>query len=476
MQAPQPATLPVRSHDVLAGMPSGRATELEVAHGNRDFVRILDLFGIGGELRPLTPWEAEDEEGRHLVLAGSYAASPFGEAYEPLMTFLRTYLDGTMPLAFPQQTVSAWRAAVETNLVALLAAAMPSHVDSRVLFSNSGAEAVEAAIKLARAARPRATTFVNFVGAYHGKTFGALSLTPSEAYQAPFRPLMGPVRTLPYGDLEALDLALREIGPDKVTAIVIEPIQGEAGIVVPPEGFLREVGEIARRHGILVIADEIQSGLGRTGHWFASTAGGLDPDIVTLAKPLGGGLVPVGATIVRHEVFSKMQSGTHSKRHSNTFGGGSLAMAVALRSLEIIHDEGLVEKARADGAYGLERLRAMQAAHPAFIESVRGAGMLFGIQVRTMAPPRLVPMDPELLPILSSLLFLRALHRDGVHACFSQNSLRVVRFTPALTMPREVLSTMFDRVERVLETHSKPWRMLMTVPPKTLAQLARIAL
>ncbi len=476
-EAPQVrAGLPVRSSEVLAGLPAGRAHELEVAYGNRDFVRIIDLFGVGGVLKPVGPWEAEDETGHGLILAGSFAASPFGEGYGPLVEFMREYLQRPLPLSLPQQTVSEWRAAVETNLIALLSAVSPSHADSRVLFSNSGAEAIEAAVKLARAARPRATTFVNFTHGYHGKTFAALSLTPNESYQAVFRPLMGPVRTIPYGDAAALDLALREIGPDKVTAIVLEPVQGEAGIVVPPDGYLREVGEIARRHGILVIADEIQTGLGRTGHWFAGAAAGLDADIITLAKPLGGGLIPVGATIVRHDVFLKMQGGTNGKRHSNTFGGGSLAMAVALRSLEIIHDEGLVEKAREDGAYGLARLRAMQEAHPGFIESVRGAGMLFGIQVRPVAPPRFMPLDPELLPILTSLLFMRALHQGGVHACFAQNSLRVVRFTPALTMPRPVLSKMFDRIERVLETHKQPWRMLMTMPAKKLAQLARIAL
>src|SRR5690606_13491519 len=217
-----------------------------------------------------------------------------------------------------------------------------SHRDSRVYFGSSGAEAIETAIKLARAARPNGTTFINFQRAYHGKTSGALALTPNEEYQAPFRPLAPDVVTLPYGDTDALERALKQLGkracaivvepvqgeggvvtpppgflarlgglarapggpviagqnapaPDRLErarkqlgrracAIVVEPVQGEGGVVTPPPGFLARLGELARAHGVLVIADEIQTGLGRTGHWFASVAAGLDPDVVTLAK------------------------------------------------------------------------------------------------------------------------------------------------------------------------------------------------
>jgi acetylornithine/succinyldiaminopimelate/putrescine aminotransferase len=470
------ASLPVRSAEVLEGLAPGRAFDLELAHGNRDFFAIVDLFGIGRTLRPVTPWEVEDESGHRLIQAGSFAALPFGEAYPPLAAFLHRFLDRPQAIGFPQQSASPWRAALEANLVALLASQAPSHATSRVLFSSSGAEAIEAAMKVARTARPRATTFVNFSRAYHGKTFGALSLTPNDGYQAPFRPLPGPVRTVPYGDIDALDSVLREVGPDRVAAIVLEPIQGEGGIIHPPPGFLAAVGESARRDGILVIADEIQSGLGRTGHWFASVAGGLDPDVVTLAKPLGGGIVPVAATIVRHEHFQSLLGGTHFKRHSTTFGGGSLAMAVALRSLEIIVDEGLVEKSRQDGAYALERLHAIQAAHPNFFASARGAGMLLGVQLSPVVPSRLVPVDPELVPVLTAGLFLGALHREGVHANGTENSLLVVRLTPALTMPRELIDIMLDRVEAVAERYRRPFRLLTGTSPITLARLARIAL
>src|SRR5690606_24695444 len=171
-----------------------------------------------------------------------------------------------------------WRAALEKNLVALLSSVAPSHSDSHVFFTNSGAEAIEAAIKMVRAHKKEASLFINFAHAYHGKTLGALALTPSEEYQAPFRPLNPEVITLPFGDEAALARALAQRGR-QVAAIGIEPVQGEGGVITPPDGYLQGVGELAREHGVLVLADEIQTGLGRAGSWFASVTAGLEPDI-----------------------------------------------------------------------------------------------------------------------------------------------------------------------------------------------------
>ncbi len=452
------------------------AFRLDAERGNHDLLQLIKLFGLEGPLRPINPWELEDPHGRHLIHAGSYAAMPFGEAYPGIVDFARRYLE-TAPstVAFPQQSASAWRAALQDTLIGILASVAPSHTDSQVFLSNSGAEAVETALKFARAARPKATTLVNFSHAYHGKTLGALSVTANEEYQAPFRPLLGPVRTLPFGDAEVLTNALHEIGPDRVQAILVEPVQGEAGVIVPPAGFLRHLGELAKAHGIPVIADEIQSGLGRTGHWFASVADGLDPDIVTLAKPLGGGLVPIGATIARRDIYRAMLKGTHSKRHSNTFGGGAFACAVALRSLEVINDEGLVEKARSDGAYGLERLRAIKAAHPHLMGEVRAAGMLFAITIRPVLPSRLIPIDPSLMPFLSAALGIAALHRAGVHACYSNNGEGVIRLTPPLTIPRATLAELFDRVDAMADRHKRPIGMLRLLSASDMTRLVRLA-
>jgi len=246
-------------------------------------------------------------------------------------------------------------------------------------------------------------------------------------------------------------------------------------VITPPPGFLRALGALAQEHGIIVVADEIQSGLGRTGHWFASVADGLDPDIVTLAKPLGGGIVPIGAVIARRAIYRAMLSGVKSKLHSNTFGGGALACAVALRSLELIHDEGLVAKARDDGAYGLERLRAIRDAHHHLIGDVRAAGMLFAITIKPVLPGRLLPIDPALVPQLSAFLGIAALHRTGVHACYSENGQGVVRLTPPLTIPRATLATMFDRVDAMAERHKRPISLLKLLSPSEMTRLVRMA-
>jgi putrescine aminotransferase len=466
--------LPIGSREVLEGLAPGRVRELEIRHGNGDLIRTLDALGIAGPFKLLSPWELEDETGRHLIHAGGYSAIPFGEAYPPLLEFAREYAERCRTMGFAQQSASEWRAALETNLVALLAARAPSHADSQVFFSNSGAEAIEAALKFVRAARPKASVVLNFSRAYHGKTFGALSLTPNDDYQGPFKPFPGDVRTLPFGDIAALEQAVGSIGARNIAGVFVEPIQGEAGVIRPDEGFLPALGELARRHDILVVADEIQSGLGRTGHWFASLAGGLEPDIVTLAKPLSGGLLPIGATIARKRIVKRLLGGLDSRRHSNTFGGGGFAAAVALRSLELIVEEGLVEKARADGERGLARLREIQSRYPGYLSEVRGAGMMFGLQLRHVVRPQLLPGQQELVTIFGGALALRAFHQGGIHACFTLNASGVVRLTPALNMPADRFDTMLDRVEAIASANPQSWRMIPKLPPASLAKLMRL--
>lgn len=466
----------MRTEDVFSGLSPRQTVDLELRHGNGDLIRALDILGIGGPLHVKSPWELEDERGRHLIHAGGYAALPFGELYPPLVAFVETFLRENRSMSLPQQGASAWRAALETNLIALLADQAPSHADSQVFFSNSGAEAVEAAIKLAKASRPKSRHLISFTRGYHGKTTGALSLTPNEEYQAPFRPLLPDVEVLPYGDANALETAVRKLGPGNIVAIVLEPIQGEGGVITPPPEFLPAVQSLARQHDILTIADEIQSGLGRSGHWFASLALGLEPDILTLAKPLGGGLVPVGATIARKAIMKKMLGGLESKRHSNTFGGGSLAMAVGLRSLELIHDGGLVEKARLGGERGLARLQAVQQRYPGYVKEVRAAGMLFALQLRHVLKPALVPGQTELIRTLGTALAMRAFHLRGVHVCFTLNASQVVRLTPPLNLPEHLFEELFDRVELVARDHRNAWQMIPKTPLPVLTRLARLAL
>ena len=247
---------------------------------------------------------------------------------------------------------------------------------------------------------------------------------------------------------------------------------------MPPKEFLQNMDELCKRHGILTIADEIQTGLGRSGYWFASIEwGGMDPDIIALAKPLGGGLTATGATIARRKIFGKMLGGLHAKQQSNTFGGNNLAMAIGLKSLDIIEQEKLVERARHMGERGNKRLDAIAKAYPGLISETRGFGMLFAAQFAPVTPTRNIVYGPKQLNSeFTGLLALMMWHKAGVLGNFSLNAHRTIRLTPALTMPEEMFEQMFDRLEESAKQHRTSWRMFLHTERKTVLKLANFAL
>lgn len=238
--------------------------------------------------------------------------------------------------------------------------------DSRIFFTNSGAEANEAAFKVTR--RTGRTKIVVAEGSFHGRTMGALALTSKEAYRAPFEPLPGDVTFIPYGDVSALEAAV----DDTVAAFLIEPIQGEAGVVVPPEGYLQAAREITARHGALLWLDEVQTGIGRTGAWFAHSESGIVPDLMTLAKGLGGG-IPIGACVAIGDAAVLLQPGNHG----TTFGGNAVATAAALAVIATIENDNLLEHVTTIG----DQIRRGLADHP-LVAEVTGRGLLVGVVLR----------------------------------------------------------------------------------------------
>ncbi|MEV7688022.1 acetylornithine transaminase [Streptomyces bungoensis] len=238
--------------------------------------------------------------------------------------------------------------------------------EGRVFFCNSGAEANEAALKIGRLTGR--THMVATHGGFHGRTMGALALTGQPAKREPFLPLPGDVTHVPYGDAQALAAAVTE----ETALVVIEPIQGENGVVVPPPGYLKAARAITAATGALLVLDEVQTGVGRTGTWFAYQAHeGVLPDVVTLAKQLGGGL-PIGATVAFGRAADLLQPG----QHGTTFGGNPVACAAGLAVLDTIADQGLLENAKRQGEKLREGIEAL--GHP-LIDYVRGAGLLLGI-------------------------------------------------------------------------------------------------
>lgn len=235
----------------------------------------------------------------------------------------------------------------------------------RVFFANSGAEANEAAFKLSRLTGRRHVVAAR--GGFHGRTMGALALTGQPAKADPFRPLPGDVTHVPFGDVDALAEAVT----DATAMVIVEPIQGENGVVVPPAGYLTAARRITAAHGALLVLDEVQTGVGRTGHWFAHQAEGVEPDVVTLAKGLGGGL-PLGACLAFGRAADLLTPGSHG----TTFGGNPVSCAAALAVIATIANEGLLDHVKRVG----ERLRrGVEALGHPLVREVRGAGLLLGI-------------------------------------------------------------------------------------------------
>ena len=249
--------------------------------------------------------------------------------------------------------------------LAALATANAPGTPARVFFSNSGAEANEAAFKLTRLTGRR--RIVAMEGSFHGRTLGALAVTHKAAYRQPFEPLPGEVIFVPYGDVAALEAAV----DDQVAAVVVEPIQGESGVIPAPAGYLAEARRITAEHGALLWVDEIQTGLGRCGEWLVSVADGITPDIVTLAKGLGNGF-PIGACLAIGEAAGLFTPGSHG----STFGGNPVAAAAGLAVLETIEADGLLARSRALGEHLVRAIESL--GNPTIIE-VRGSGLLRGI-------------------------------------------------------------------------------------------------
>ena len=295
---------------------------------------------------------------------------------------------------------------------------------------NSGAEAVETAIKMARkwgyqvkGVRDERAEIVVCQGNFHGRTTTVISFSSSEEYRDGFGPFTPGFRMIPYGEAGALE---RAIHADTV-AFLFEPIQGEGGVVVPPPGYLKAVREICSRRNVLMIADEIQTGLGRTGQLLACDWEEVQPDVVILGKALSGGFYPVSAVLASRELLGVFEPGDHG----STFGGNPLASAVAREALKVIVEEGLAERARAVGSYFMQKLMGIESR---YIRLVRGKGLLIGVVLKPEAG--------------GARRFCQALKELGI-LC-KETHEHVIRFAPPLVIEKEEVDWVVERVEEVL--------------------------
>lgn len=302
----------------------------------------------------------------------------------------------------------------------------------RVLPMNSGAEAVETSIKLARkwgytvkGVAPDSAEIIVCDGNFHGRTTTIISFSTEETYRHDFGPFTPGFRTIPYGDPAALEAA---ITPNTV-AFLFEPIQGEAGVILPPDGYLRHVREICTRHNVLMVSDEVQTGLGRTGKLLAQDHDGVKADIVQLGKALSGGFYPISAVLSSTAIMSVLQPG----QHGSTFGGNPLAAAIGRAALQVLSDEALVENAAEMGDYFQDQLAEISSPN---IKEVRGRGLLIGVELHPEAG--------------GARRFCELLREQGILA--KETHTHVIRFAPPLIIQKHEIDWALDRIRPVLQT------------------------
>jgi putrescine aminotransferase len=423
-----------------------RVTARYAEHVNPALVPLLGVLGYGRVfVRARGGVLYDDRGGAYRDWLAGFGATSLGHNPARIVARLKEALDAELP-----HVLHIGPSAAAADLAAALAERAP-HLPL-ALFSLSGGEAVEAALKLARAATGRAR-IVACAGGFHGTGFAGLSLMTERRWQKPFEPLLPGCASIAFGDIDALALALRS---RSVAAFVLEPIQGEGGVVMPPDGYLHAAQELCRRHGTLLVLDEVQTGVARSGRLFAyQHVPGFEPDIVVLGKALGAGMVPLAATLVRRDVHARAYGSLASfDLHGSTYAGNALSCIVGLEVLRAVDDEDLCSRAARHGRYLVERLERRLRGH-ALVREVRGRGLLVGIELGPTGRgvvQRLAPRLVEALArgVIGQWLVVRMLERGFVCQPASQ-AWNVIKLTPPLVVDEADIDAMVDALGDVLD-------------------------
>lgn len=418
-------TVTDRVRTPLASEDKNEILALYRAHLSKGRATVAELFGSHMEVASEGAWiwTSDNEE---FLNCGGYGVFLMGARHPLVMAAVTRQLE-----RHPVATRVLLEPSVARAAEALCAVTPPGM--DRVHFSLGGAEAVETALKLARAHGKH--RIVSMWQGYHGKSLGALTATAKEVYQRPFRPLLPGAEHVAYGDAEALEAVLAAHPGE--ACVVVEPVQGEGGVVVPPDGYLRDVAELCRRHDGFLILDEVQTGMGRLGAWWGADLAGITPDVLVTGKALGGGLLPVSAAVASRRIFAPFDKDPYL--HTATFSGQPLLMAAVQGSVAAIQEGDLVTRARVLGERLLPEIRTIAERNCGdLVAEVRGQGLLIGVELA----------EPGLAGELLIELF-----NNGVVANHSMTAGGVVRFTPPATLTeREVdfLLTAFDNATRDL--------------------------
>ena len=387
-----------------------------------------------------------DNEGAvYLDFLGAYGALNVGHNHPRLLQAITQVQEWPNLL---QASLGALSGALAHNLAAIT----PDGLD-RCFFCNSGAEAVEGALKLARAASGK-KRLLYCENSFHGKTMGALSVTGRLKYQKAFQPLLYDTLPVPFGDLTALEKGLAD---KQAAALILEPIQGEAGIIPPPPGYLAEAKQLCAQYEALLILDEIQTGLGRTGTMFAFETENLVPDILCLAKSLGGGVLPAGVFMTSDRIWEKAYGGMENALlHTSTFGGNTWAMAAGIAVLEVLYEENLPDNARETGAYLLAGLNRLKEKHP-LLKDARGRGLLTGVefhQPEGFASKATFGLADKLSKeFFGSLIAGELLNQHRIITAYTLNNPNVIRLEPPLCVTKAEIDVLLEALDTILTKH-----------------------
>lgn len=390
---------------------------------NPSQARLFRFMGLASVEGSAEGWTITDSEGKQFIdCLGGYGMFALGHRNPAVVKAVEDALH-TMPMCgkvlFNRQMA---------DLAEKLAEITPGELQYS-FFVNSGTEAVEGCLKVARLATKR-TKFVAAENAFHGKTLGSLTATGRDLYRDPFKPLLDGFTHVPYGDIEAIKNAVDE----ETAAVILEPIQGEGGIIVPPDGYLRQVKEVCEAKGALLIADEVQTGIGRTGEWFGVNHDGVTPDLMACAKALGGGVMPIGAIIGTPRAWQGLIEAPFL--HTSTFGGNQLACAAGIAAIKYIQEEDLLRRGRETGAYFKAGLEKIMQEYPEVIAQVRGRGMMIGIELTKEGAGGM----------LMSLMIDKK-----IIVAYTLNNPKVIRIEPPLIMPVEVVDHVLEEFREAVK-------------------------
>ena len=438
----------------LLATRAGDALDLNDRYLNRQLGRIVRTLGFDRDWRHGEGAYLIDADGeRYLDLLCGYGMFAVGRNHPEVIAALEATLrDHTASL--PQLGVTALPGLLAEQLVAR----SPARIEAMVA-ANSGTESVEAAIKLARATTGRAR-IVHAEHAFHGLTLGSLSLNGNAEFRDGFGPLLSDVTAVPFGDLDALRHQLER---GDVAAFIVEPVQGK-GVNLPPDGFLQGAQAACRAAETLFVCDEVQTGIGRTGRFFALEHWGLDPDMICVAKALSGGYVPIGGVLisrqVRDRVFDAMERGV---RHGSTFGGGDLAAAAALATLRVIDEQGLLEHTARMGQLLLELTRPLVERYD-IVAEVRGLGLIWAIELSapSSGPSRAVwnAVERGQAGLAAQLVTVPLFKRHRIFCQVAGHGMNVVKALPALVIEESEIHRFAQALDDVLARASRVPRAL----------------